>query len=261
MALDWWQTIVATSSLSNQQLFVFCSLAAHLVPFWTCNFLLMLCYRNSWFMKYRIQGKQLPEWDLIKECLRNELINHVFIQPIVLWYLYPRFAKYMDVNAAAPSAFEILRDFIVFIAINDTLFYWAHRMLHHKYIYKYIHKHHHRFKVNIGIAAEFAHPVEDVLANLLPTLLGAFVMKSHPLTFWLWLVIRLFETVDAHSGYSFPFSPFHIFYWQGGSERHDFHHSHNIGCYGSFTIFWDWICGTDKAFNDFKSGKLVEKEN
>ncbi len=34
--------------------------------------------------------------------------------------------------------------------------------------------------------------------------------------------------------------------------RHDFHHSHNIGNFGSFFVFWDWMMGTDQAFNQWK---------
>jgi sterol desaturase/sphingolipid hydroxylase (fatty acid hydroxylase superfamily) len=42
--------------------------------------------------------------------------------------------------------------------VNDFLFYWAHRALHHPKLYGRIHKQHHLFKQTIGIAAEFAHP-------------------------------------------------------------------------------------------------------
>jgi 4-alpha-methyl-delta7-sterol-4alpha-methyl oxidase len=260
--MDPWQQFVASLPFSNQFVFVSVTWFVHISMYWFLNFLLMLCYTNNWFMKYRIQGKDLPPPSLWKECLRNELINHALIQPVALWYTYPYFVKYdIDVTRPAPDILTVIRDILIFICVNDTLFYWAHRMLHHKYIYKYIHKHHHRFKVNIGIAAEFAHPVEDILANLLPTVLGAFLMKSHPITLWIWLYIRIAETIDAHSGYHFPFSPFHIFDWQGGAARHDFHHSHNIGCYGSFTIFWDWLCGTDKAFLEFQAGKAIEKQD
>lgn len=104
----------------------------------------------------------------------------------------------------------------------------------------------------------YAHPVEDFLANSVPTIAGPLIMGMHAYVFWLWLCIRLLETVDAHSGYSFPWSPFHLFAFQGGAERHDFHHSHNVGCYGSFTIFWDWITGTDQAFLDFKAKKTTK---
>lgn len=259
---DDWIDFVHSLPVSPRLLFVLGGLFAHLSMYWFLNILLMFCYRNNWFMKYRIQGKELPSWELTKECLRNEIINHIFVQPIALWYSYPLFQKYgVDILTPAPSVLTVLRDIVVFIAVNDTGFYWAHRMLHHKSIYKYIHKHHHRFKVNIGIAAEFAHPVEDVLANLLPTVLGTFIMGSHPLTLWIWLYLRIAETVDAHSGYEFPFSPFHVFSWQGGSDRHDFHHSHNMGCYGSFTIFWDWAMGTDKTYLDWKDGKTVGKDD
>ena len=40
-----------------------------------------------------------------------------------------------------------------------------------------------------------------MLANQLPTILGAMLMGSHLVTFWVWLFIRIIETVEAHSGY------------------------------------------------------------
>ena len=80
-------------------------------------------------------------------------------------------------------------------------------------------------------------------------------MGSHALVLWLWLFIRVMETVDAHSGYSFIMSPFHLLPFQGGADRHDYHHSHNVGCYGSFTIFWDHVMGTDEAFKAFQKAK------
>jgi sterol desaturase/sphingolipid hydroxylase (fatty acid hydroxylase superfamily) len=45
--------------------------------------------------------------------------------------------------------------------------------------------------------------------------------------------------VDAHSGYALPFplSPFSLF---GVADQHDYHHSQNKGCYGSFFGLWDW---------------------
>lgn len=39
------------------------------------------------------------------------------------------------------------------------------------------------------------------------------------------------------------------------THRHDFHHSHNVGAYGTMTCFWDWICGTDKAYREYYARK------
>ena len=43
-------------------------------------------------------------------------------------------------------------------------------------------------------------------------------------------------------------------FW-GGAKRHDFHHSHNHGCYGDWSPFWDWAMGTDAAFWAFWAKK------
>lgn len=43
----------------------------------------------------------------------------------------------------------------VCIMVDDTLFYWSHRLLHHPKIYGMIHKKHHTFKHTIGIAVEY----------------------------------------------------------------------------------------------------------
>lgn len=69
-------------------------------------------------------------------------------------------------------------------------------------------------------------------------------------TFLLWVVVRVNEIVDAHSGYGLPWSPWS---YTRPSERHEYHHSHNIGCYGSFFPFWDWAMGTDVDFRAFLS--------
>ena len=72
----------------------------------------------------------------------------------------------------------------------------------------------------------------------------------------------MLESTDVHSGYNFPFSPFHLLdRIQGGAERHDFHHSHNIGNFGSFFTFWDWITGTDRAYRDWKARQAAAKED
>jgi sterol desaturase/sphingolipid hydroxylase (fatty acid hydroxylase superfamily) len=73
-------------------------------------------------------------------------------------------------------------------------------------------------------------------------------------------MLRVVETVDAHSGFRFPFSPFSLLPFQGGSERHFFHHSHNVGSFGSFFNYWDRITGTDRAFLEFQKEE-ARKEN
>lgn len=254
-SLDWWQGFLATycQGVDDRIVFTVGLYLMNIVVFWGLNTILYIFYHFNLFPEKRINKGEMPPQSLINECLVQVGVSHFLLYPVIAYFLYPIFVHFgMKVNAPVPPLTVFARDFAVSILLNDTLFYWAHRMLHHPSIYQYVHKKHHRFNMSIGIAAAFAHPVEDLLANLIPTLIGCVIMGSHVIVLATWLLVRLTETVDAHSGYSFSFSPFHLLPFQGGAERHDFHHSKNVGCYGAFTIFWDWFCGTDKAFLDFK---------
>ena len=36
---------------------------------------------------------------------------------------------------------------------------------------------------------------------------------------------------------------------------HDYHHSHNVGNYGAFNPFWDWLMGTDASWRNYMKKK------
>lgn len=254
-----WLKLVDSTGFDDRMVFVLGTWLVHFTAFWGFNAILTAFYHFNLFPQYRILKGAMPPKELVNEALFHIVFNHFVTIPIMLYLTYNGFVSFgMQIRAPLPSVGIIARDFLVSIVINDTLFYWGHRTMHHPSIYKYIHKQHHKFNKSIGIAAEYAHPLEDLLCNTLPTIGGCLLMGSHVVTLWLWLFLRVVETVDTHSGYSWPFYPFHIIpFIQGGAERHDFHHSHNLGCYGSFTIFWDHVMGTDA---DFKKHQQKLKE-
>lgn len=244
-------TFAALTSLYHD-VFVF-------IPF---NAALFAADRLGLFEASRIQPGKHPERTLIKEALRDLFVGHFLVNPVlaglVVWPLFKnRMVSLSESVKTFPSWKEFLLHFLVFIAVEDTIFYWTHRLLHEsKWLYRNIHKQHHRFKTNVGIASEWANPVESLLGNTLPTLIGPYLMKSHPYTMFSWIAYRVLETINAHSGYNLKWVPFNWFpAVLGGADRHDFHHSHNVGAYGSQTKFWDWICGTDKAYWEWRRGK------
>ncbi len=46
------------------------------------------------------------------------------------------------------------------------------RLLHHPRLYKYVHKKHHEWTAPIGWVAVYAHPVEHIISNMLPPVMG-----------------------------------------------------------------------------------------
>lgn len=104
----------------------------------------------------------------------------------------------------------------------------AHQALHYGPLYRNIHKLHHRYSAPFGLAAEFAHPFEIIILGMGtvggPLLYCYLTHNLHILTVYIWIVLRLFQAVDAHSGYDFPWSLHHIFPLWSGADHHDFHH-------------------------------------
>lgn len=141
--------------------------------------------------------------------------------------------------------------------VEDFIFYWGHRILHTPWLYNKIHKIHHEYYNAISLCAEYAHPLEFSLCNVLPTSAGFLILGSnvHLATFAIWLSMRVFETIDGHCGYEFSWSPYRLLPLSGSSEYHNFHHSHNVGSFGSFFTYMDTIFQTNKDYFTYKARK------
>jgi len=140
-------------------------------------------------------------------------------------------------------------DFLMGTLFNEVAFYCAHRSLHSSSIYAKIHKQHHEWKGTVSYAAEHAHPVEQILANYIPTFGGCLLVGAHPWTFCVWVCERLRDTYEGHSGYAFDVHPvldaLNITNHTAAAE-HDFHHTCNSGNFGP--QWMDWLCGTMDAW-------------
>lgn len=89
----------------------------------------------------------------------------------------------------------------------------------------------------------------------IPTMFGPIILRSHVAVTFCWVALRICETAEAHFSFSNKYSVFQL---GRPTDFHDFHHSHNMGNFGSFFTFWDKLCGTDAAYNDFNQKKKRE---
>ena len=142
------------------------------------------------------------------------------------------------------------------MVMTDTLLYWIHRSFHHPSLYRF-HKQHHEYKSPIPISSEYYSIAEEVGTGFIPTLSGPLLLgrSMHMGVLLLWVAFRVCESADAHSGYDLPFplSVFSLPYIGRPADRHYFHHSVNVGNFGAFFCFWDWLCGTDVKWREWRA--------
>ncbi|PKU69414.1 Methylsterol monooxygenase 2-2 [Dendrobium catenatum] len=175
-------------------------------------------------------------------------------------FSYPVF-RWMGLKTSLPLPhwYVILSQVVFYFILEDFVFYWGHRVLHTKWLYKHVHSVHHEYATPFGLTSEYAHPAEILFLGF-ATIVGPALTGPHLFTLWLWMVLRVLETVEAHCGYHFPWSLSNFLPIYGGAEFHDFHHRvlyTKSGNYSSTFTYMDRIFGTD---GDYRKQKALQSQ-
>ena len=91
-------------------------------------------------------------------------------------------------------------------------------------------------------------------------MLCALTKDLHILTVYIWIVMRLFQALDAHSGYDFPFSLHNWVPFWAGADHHDYHHMAFMDNFASSFRYLDFIFGTDERYRAHKAKLRKAKE-
>ena len=171
------------------------TLAVYAAAFWGQQGFLELCERFKLLQRYKIQKSKHADPALVRSAYRDVLVSHAISVPLSLWFLGGFFKKRgMQFSLKRlPSFSQILAKLFMWHVLFDTWFYWAHRLFHTKWLYKRFHKQHHRFTTPVGIAASYAHPVEDLVVNIGSTFVGPLVFPSHFIVWLLYIGMRFHE--------------------------------------------------------------------
>ncbi|ORY23203.1 hypothetical protein BCR39DRAFT_549764 [Naematelia encephala] len=212
-----------------------------------------------YFRKWKLQPGKTVSNEQILKCAKIVLLTHFTCEFPLIYAFHPVCAYFGMATYEVPFSSPLLMaaQIAFFFVFEDTFHYWAHRGLHWGPFYKHIHKLHHEFSAPIGLAAEYAHPLE-VLILAQGTISGPFLYclfrkDLHIFTVYIWVTLRLFQAVDAHSGYDFPWSLRHWLPFWAGADHHDFHHQAFTNCYSTSFRWWDYMLGTDNKYHAFRN--------
>ncbi|KAK6181029.1 hypothetical protein SNE40_008973 [Patella caerulea] len=212
--------------------------------------------------RFKIQADKPETAEKQWKCLKLILFNHFFIQlPLIAGtYVFTEMFGIPYGWDEMPTWYNLALRVFGCAVIEDTWHYFLHYALHDGRIYKHIHKIHHHFQAPFGLTAEYAHPLETLILGF-GFFLGILIFANHLVLLWVWVTIRLFETIDVHSGYDVPYlNVLHLIPFYAGSRFHDFHHKNFNGNYSSTFKWWDIIFGTDSQYKDYQAKLKAEEK-
>ncbi|RYN47572.1 Methylsterol monooxygenase [Alternaria tenuissima] len=203
------------------------------------------------FNRYKIQAHKVPSaWEQT-QCALLVLLSHFTVELPQIWLFHPMCQYFgLETSVPFPSIYKMAYQIAIFFVFEDAWHYWAHRAMHaSSFLYKNIHKIHHQYSAPFGLAAEYASPIEVMVLGFgtvgVPIVFCAITKDLHILTMYVWIIFRLSQAIDAHSGYEFPWSLHHFLPFWAGAEHHDVHHEKFIGNYASSFRWWDFVLDTE----------------
>jgi lathosterol oxidase len=197
-------------------------------------------------LMYRICSKTPKSPLSIKDIQKEQMHSDVFWS-IISTIIFAVFGTFLTKlwSTGGTQIYYSLEDYGLFytlfslpllLFLQDTYFYWTHRLLHHPAFFKRFHLAHHRSKFPTAWTSFAFHPVEAIIqALILPVLL--IVFPVHWIIFILFLMIMSFFGVFNHLGYEFlpRFLEFKL-----GIITASHHHVHHQKVQKNFGLFFNW---------------------
>lgn len=159
---------------------------------------------------------------------RVTLINHALLLPGIALVAAILYWRGWDALAEPGPWWLVLLQLVAMGLITEVSFFAGHRWLHTRWLYKRVHVVHHEFRAPTVWSAQYAHPFEYVVGNVVPLGLPMVIIAPDLLTILCFAVLALLNTQLVHSGYQLPLAP-----W---SVPHDLHHYRVTVNYGSLGL-------------------------
>jgi sterol desaturase/sphingolipid hydroxylase (fatty acid hydroxylase superfamily) len=210
--------------------------------------LLVFAWAPAWLRRRRLQARRPGAADFRRE-IGFSLLT-------VLIFSLTGFGIYVGMQA---GLFEVYGDvglhgwgwlaasIVLAVLAHDTYFYWAHRAMHHPWLYRRVHRLHHRSTTPTPWAAYAFHPAEALIeAGFLPLFLLAVPMHAGAVTAF--LAVMILRNVAGHAGFELYPAGVACSRWLGGlatTTHHDMHHARPDGNYGLYFTWWDRLMGTE----------------
>lgn len=165
-------------------------------------FLVYYVFFRRRFSYRKIQEKFPKLKDYARELGFSTLSVIIFsLPPLIMLYsvrIRPHTTFYNEIGEHGTLYF--LLAFPLMFLMHDTYFYWAHRIMHHPWLFKKIHLIHHKSTNPSPWAAYAFHPFEAIVESLI-FVIFLLIIPMHSIHLMTFFVFSLIYNVYGHLGF------------------------------------------------------------
>ena len=204
-------------------------------------------FPQRWHKK-KLTDKSYKAGQLKREIGWSSVTAMIFsLAGVVTLLLWQNGATKVYTDIAAHGWWYLPVSLLLSMMLQETYYYWSHRLMHYPPVFRVVHKVHHDSNTTSPFTAFSFHPLEGLLqAIVLP--LTLMILPMHPYVILLLLTLMTFSSVINHLNIEiFPpnFNKHVVGRWIIGATHHSMHHKqfrYNFGLY--FTV-WDKLVRTE----------------
>lgn len=206
-----------------------------------------LCWRRWPGRRARLQAAPVAGRQIGREMLTTvgSIMIIGSVMPLLFFIGFGRYTQYYY-SVESRGWMYFFLSILLMMVIQDTYFYWTHRLMHQRRLFRWFHRTHHRSTNPNPWTTYSIGPLEAIVNSgasvlilvLIPTTGVALVTFS-----W----INTAYAVYAHLGYElYPagMGKHWLGRWINTSVAHNTHHAKARYNYGWYFLFWDRMMGT-----------------
>ncbi|MGL5874796.1 MAG: sterol desaturase family protein [Xenococcaceae cyanobacterium] len=202
---------------------------------------------NKSFVKQSLHHKSLPSQSIYREIQLSILAAVVFaLGAAFVMTQYNRGLTLLYADLSEYGLWYLVVSFVSVLMLQDTYFYFLHRLFHNPLFFKWVHYGHHRSGEPTPWTS-FAFDLPEALVQAIFFVGIVFIIPLNFITLVAALMTMTLWSVWNHLGFELFGSSF-PYHWLGkwfiGSTHHSIHHRKYTVHYGLYFTFWDKLLGT-----------------
>lgn len=219
-------------------------------------------WKRDRFSSWRIQPKA-PKPAKLREEVRHSMVTALIFSFVGVGVYYGTQAGVLRIypNVSDYGIGYLILSVALLILLQDTYFYWTHRLMHHRWFFRWSHAVHHRsVSPSPWTAYSFAPAEALVHAAFVP--LTALVLPVHQVALFLFLSFMIVRNVQGHLGIELlprGFTRHWLGRWSTTAVHHDLHHRNARKNFGLYFTFWDRLLGTTDERYEAEFERVTEK--